>query len=240
MTSIHKIIRAAALIAAAIPAGAATLLHEYSLVNSLADNYGGPSLVSNGGVLSSAGYVFNANHGLSLSGGLLNTGDYSIALNFNFSILSGYRKILDFDNRQLDYGLYTLNSALTFYPITVTNQAVLSPSTSIELVFTRSAATHVVTAFGNGTSLFSVMDTVSPAVFTGPAGIIYFFTDDTAIPGNDPTGSVQRIRIYDGALTASQVATLDAPGVGAPEPAAFTLIGLSLAGLARLRHRRNS
>jgi hypothetical protein len=240
MTSIHKIIRAAALIAAAIPAGAATLLHEYSLVNSLADNYGGPSLVSNGGVLSSAGYAFNANHGLSLSGGLLNTGDYSIALNFNFSILSGYRKILDFDNRQLDYGLYTLNSALTFYPITVTYQAVLSPSTPIELVFTRSAATHVITAYGNGISLFSAVDTVSPAVFTGSSGIIYFFTDDTAIPGNDPTGSVQRIRIYDGALTASQVATLDAPAVGAPEPAAFTLIGLSLAGLARLRHRRNS
>src|SRR5438128_252578 len=109
MTSIRKIIRTAALIAAAIPAGAATLLHDYALVNSLADNYGGPSLVASGGVLSSAGYAFNANHGLSLSGGLLNTGDYSIALNFDFSLLSGYRKILDFDNRQVDYGLYTLD-----------------------------------------------------------------------------------------------------------------------------------
>src|SRR6185369_10602950 len=167
ITSISKTIRAAALIAFALPAGAATLLHDYNLLNSLADNFGGPSLISGGGVLSSTGYAFNANHGLSLSGGLVNPGDYSIALNFDFSILSGYRKILDFDNRQLDYGLYTLNSALNFYPITVTNQAVLSPSTSIELVFTRSAATNVITAYVNGVSLFSALDTVSPAVFTG-------------------------------------------------------------------------
>src|SRR3954452_23454093 len=111
-TTLFKTIRVAALIAAAMPACASTLLHDYTLQNSLADNLGGPSLVSGGGVLSAAGYAFTASHGLSLSSGLTNTGDYSIALNFEFSNLSGYRKILDFDNRQLDYGLYTLNTAL--------------------------------------------------------------------------------------------------------------------------------
>ncbi len=191
-------------------------------------------------MLSAAGYAFTASHGLSLSGGLTNTGDYSIAMNFDFSNLSGYRKILDFDNLQLDYGLYTLGAALNFYPITVTQQGALSPSTPVELVFTRNAASHLITAYVNGASLLSAVDTLSPAVFSGPAGIIYFFTDDTTVTGNDPTGSVQRIRLYDGALTAAQVTALDVPPAAVPEPATFTLIGLALSGVACAARRWKS
>jgi hypothetical protein len=85
--------------------------------NTLADANGGPSLVSYGGTLSN-GYHFGVNEGLSLSGtGAFDV--YSIDIHFYFDNVSasfdGYQRILDFKNRALDEGLYSLNGKLVFF-----------------------------------------------------------------------------------------------------------------------------
>jgi hypothetical protein len=88
--------------------------------NTLADANGGPSLVSYGGTLSN-GYTFGVQQGLSLSG----TGafdSYSIDVHFRFDNINasfdGYQRILDFKNRALDEGLYSLNGELVTLPPT--------------------------------------------------------------------------------------------------------------------------
>ena len=92
-------------------ASGATLTHNYALSSSLSDTLGGPSLVADGGTQSATGYSFAANQGLNLSSALSNSGDYSILMDFSFSTLTGFRKILDFQNRASDAGFYNLGTA---------------------------------------------------------------------------------------------------------------------------------
>src|SRR4029079_211665 len=46
-----------------LAAAPATLIHEYDLNNSFADNRGGPALVPNGGTLNATNYSFGPNQG---------------------------------------------------------------------------------------------------------------------------------------------------------------------------------
>ena len=69
----------------------------------------------------SAGYYFAINKGLSLSGtGAFDV--YSIDIHFYFDNVSasfnGYQRILDFQNRTSDPGLYSHNGSLQLFPTT--------------------------------------------------------------------------------------------------------------------------
>jgi hypothetical protein len=238
MNTIKQIISAAVLLCTCgWSAGAATIVHDYRLQNSLADNLGGPSLVSNGGVLSATGYAFTANRGLSVSGALPNGGDYSVVLDFNFTKLDGYRKILDLHDLTLDSGLYTLQTGLVYFPVMAGAQGALSSGTNVTMVFTRDSATKTIAAYVDGVLQFSSFDFANPAIFDHPGNVVNFFADDTAITGNDPTGSVQRIRLYNGALTASQVGNIDRT-TSAPEPGSCALFGTGLLILGLRRRKR--
>jgi hypothetical protein len=88
-------------------AGAGTF--SYELNGSLADS-GGPSLISRGGMLGSTGYAFGVSEGFSLPG--TRAFDvYSIDIRFYFDDVNAsfntWQKILDFNNRTSDSGLYS-------------------------------------------------------------------------------------------------------------------------------------
>ena len=137
MYSVHALTRTVAvLLGFAATAGAAAILHDYKLQDSLADSRGGPDLVGLGGVLSPAGYAFTGGHGLSLSGALLHSGDYSIAIDFSFTELTSFRKILDMHDRATDSGFYTLQSALVYCAVTAAPNQVLSPNVSATVLLT--------------------------------------------------------------------------------------------------------
>ena len=79
------------------------------------DAKGGPGLVSLGGTLTASGYQFGPNQGLSLSSPDINPANYTIEIVFTWAELSGgWQKILDFHDRSLDMGLYTLGNGLQF------------------------------------------------------------------------------------------------------------------------------
>jgi hypothetical protein len=99
-------------------AGADTFTYE--LNGSLADS-GGPSLISNGGILTSTGYAFGINEGLSLYG--TRAFDvYSIDIRFYFddiyASINTYQKIIDFKNRTSDSGLYSASGQLLLFAST--------------------------------------------------------------------------------------------------------------------------
>jgi hypothetical protein len=208
----------------------------------LNDTLGGPSLIADGGAQSATGYSFAANQGLNLSSALSNSGDYSILMDFSFSTLSGFRKILDFQNRASDAGLYNLSTSLNFFPVG-TGPGVFSPDVLARVVLTRDSGTNTVTGYVNGSQQITFNDSGSAAVFGGTNNIIRFFEDDFATAQNEASaGRATEIQIYNGALTGDQVAALGGPGEiptsGVPEPAALTLVGFGLLSLGLVRRTK--
>jgi hypothetical protein len=214
-----------AVIGFASPANA-TLLHNYDLNGSLADSLGGPSLISNGGVLGASGYTFGANQGLSLGGlNLAADGAYDIEIGFSFDTLDGYRKIIDFSNLALDSGLYELSSRLNFYPVTSGPAGTFQSGQLVNLQLVRTAA-GVVTGSVNGVPQISFTDSFSLAI----SNTLNFFIDDRATgQGEASSGYVDYIRISG-----------TAPVSAVPLPGALPLLVAGLAGLGWAGRRRKA
>ena len=206
-----------------LPAAAQT--HVYTLNNTYADANGGPSLTPDGGTLSSAGYAFGKDQGLTLNSGI-NATNYSVDLTFSLTDLGGYRKLVDFGNLGPDTGLYLLNGQLDFYNVTGAVGPVVAANQSVEVLLTRDGVTGQVTGSVNGVQQFSFLDTGNIAVFNAPNSVIHFFEDDAATGGNEASGgTVTRIVLN---------------GAAVPEASTPLSLGLllGLGGAALLARRR--
>jgi hypothetical protein len=196
------------------PAGAAALSHLYTLNGTYADSLGGPSLVPAGGTLDPvSGYTFPANQGVAVSNAFANPADYSIVLDFRFTNVNGYRRIVEFKNRSSDVGFYVLNGHLNFYPVVTSATDQFNADTFYRVVLTRDSATNTVTAYLNGTQSLTFADGSGLGVFTGPNEVANLFIDDSVVVNEASAGFVNRIALYDGDLSAAEVAALGGPSL---------------------------
>jgi uncharacterized repeat protein (TIGR01451 family) len=140
--------------------------------------------------------------------GVIPNDAYSIAILFRFDETSGYRRIIDFKNGSSDTGLYNLSGTLNFFGATSGSSTPIQPNTYIQVVLTRDAAGNVV-GYINGVQQFTFRDTSNLAVI---ADSLRFFVDDTAVGGEQSAGAVARIRLYNGALSASEVVAINEEG----------------------------
>ena len=189
-------------------ASASTLLHEYRLDGTLADQLGGPSLVSTGGVLGPLGYSFAAGHTLSVAGALANTGHYAIELFFSLDETNDYRKLIDFQNLTSDDGLYNIDGVLNFYDYSLAATQTLAPGRMIHLLVSRDGSNGLFTCYVDGALQIAFSDDARAGVFSGTNGIIHFLRDDAITAVENPRGYLEYIRIYNGPLTAVEAATL--------------------------------
>jgi hypothetical protein len=216
---------------------------QYDLNGSLAENSGGPSLVSYGGTLGPAGYYFGQNQGLSLTGtGAFDT--YSIDIKFYFNSLTmsqdGYQRILDFKNRALDEGLYSLNGAATYFVGCCSGLGgtggsssgpVFVPGQLTDLLVTRDTSGTFTVAV-NGTTAFSFVDSTGLATLSGPNNAIYFFMDDFQSLTNYPNSPEAGTGFVDSI-------TVTTPTPAVPELSTWAMMILGFAGLGFLAYRRN-
>lgn len=218
--------------AVAAQAGAAD--HLYQLNGSLADSLGGPALTAYGGTLGADRYSFGADQGLSLAYAL--GGVYTIDLAFRFdapyaSSGSIYQKIIDFNSLTNDAGLYARSGSVDLYPATST-APLLSAGLEQRLTMTRNAAA-LVTLYVGGVEVLRYADISGLANFG--ANLATFFRDDTITGRNEAgAGSIDYLRTFDRALSATEVARLAS---AVPEPGTTVMFGagLALLGLAARR-----
>ncbi|MCP9751004.1 T9SS type A sorting domain-containing protein [Ferruginibacter sp. HRS2-29] len=155
-------------------------------------------------------FAFNEGGGLAYDNQSFITGSYSIHIFFEFNLLSGYQRIIDFKNSTTDRGMYTLSNCLNFYsngnvgtcPFFVANTYYL-----ISIV--RDAATNLVNVYVNGqpfvTNYNDAAGDYNPASTTSP---ILFFRDDNPVACEDRDGTVKYISLKNAVSTPAEVLTV--------------------------------
>jgi hypothetical protein len=221
---------------ASFSANAATLTHLY-LLDDATDAQGGPSVLGSGafGVnqLGATGYQFNSNQGLTFAN-VVNASAYSIDFSYSFDVDTGYRKLIDFKSLASDAGLYNLSQRLNFYPVTSGSPQLVAGQLA-RVTLTRDTAGQVM-GYVNGVQEISFSDTGNLATFSDPQQLARMFQDDNTTGGRESSGGfVDYVRIYDGALSAGEVASLTNPvAAPVPEPSSWALMAIGLLAVTRL------
>jgi hypothetical protein len=185
----------------------------------------------------------------------VDSANYSAVLLSNFQISmmnTDITKVFDFKNLSSDAGLY-INDATGLLGFYDGSTNLLGASTTpvqsgqyAQIVLTRDSSTNLVTVYVNGTAQFSFTDSTGLAVMgdasnTGNAFLTLYQDDGQGIGGSNvnegTVGNIARLRLYDGVLSASQVAALDTTAA-VPEPNTWILLSLGAVALSTVIRRR--
>ncbi|NLH74782.1 MAG: LamG domain-containing protein [Verrucomicrobia bacterium] len=166
---------------------------------------------------------------------------YSIGMRFQLSDTDYYRKIIDFSGLISDYGLYDYYGVFRLYD-TRKSGGSISPNTPVTIVFTRDDSTKTANLYVNGDPAPVLTATDLGSLFA-ETSVLHFFVDDSTTSGEySPAGQIDELRIWNAALSSSQVPNAFAP---IPEPRLGGLVtAAAILGLAvtrrMLRHRTSS
>lgn len=175
---------------------------------------------------------------------LLSRTQYSVEMVFDFDATSRFRRVLDTANRSTDYGLYVdTNDKLTTWTGVNNPGGLVADDGYAHVTMTvdgNVVKTYVDGVLGGTTS--------TDRLNISAADTLHFFLDNTA--GFARTeysgGTIALLRLYDGALDASEIAALAAgplppQGIVAttpvPLPGSLVLFGSSLVASLALRRR---
>jgi hypothetical protein len=144
--------------------------------------------------------------------GVIPTNIYTVVLLFRFDAVSGWQRILDFKAGTSDFGLYCNGGQFKFYPVASGPAGAILAGQYVQVVLTRDA-TGLVTGYVNGVQQFSFNDATGYAVISS-ANDLRFFKDGG---GDNGSGAMARIRLYNLPMPGAQVALLDRTScAGAP------------------------
>ena len=138
---------------------------------------------------------------------ILRPASYTIAVRMRFDAVNGYRRVLNyksFGSARSDTGVYVRDNDLVFYDRAFPTTDSIDADEWVTVVVTR-AKNRTLRAYVDGEQQFGFVDRLNRAVIDGSDGL-RFFRDDSS--GEMSSGSVARIRIWDGPMTPAQVAAL--------------------------------
>jgi hypothetical protein len=214
---IARLLWAVVLVAAgAQAANAQALRADYQFQNTLESSVpGAPPLTNLGNNSFTADTVdgapraalrFARDNGVALPSatGVMSSGSYTIVVLFRFDQVSGFRRIIDFRNGASDEGAYVEDGHLKQGDRSDNIRA----NTYVQVVYTRDGSVASQRGYVDGRLVFRG---TTPGVYDLAllGDTLRFFRDDNEFPNEASAGAVARIRVYDGALSESQVAALD-------------------------------
>lgn len=131
---------------------------------------------------------------------------YTIAVRMRFDSVLAYNRIISFDGAVNDTGLYVYNGLLSPYPYPIDYSAdpVIEDDEWVDVVLTRTAEGRL-RGYVDGALQFDVQDTNPMSVIVDPFELGFFRDNSNR---EESSGAVSRIRIWNGPLTAAQVAVL--------------------------------
>lgn len=152
-------------------------------------------------------YHFDFNSGLSFDNAASDFIDetYSIELLFKFENLSGWKRIIDYKNRTSDTGVYIKDGKVSFYNEVIDPEVSFSANEYAHFIITRNSADNkLLSMYVNGQMINSFVDETDLAVLSAD-NILRFFQDDLVVNNEASAGEVALIRLYNYALSATQV-----------------------------------
>lgn len=156
--------------------------------------------------------------GLALGSALssIRAGTYTVVILYRPLVVDGsYHRILDLNAGVGDTGLYERGGALAAYPQQTSTATPITTGAFSQVVLTRTAG-KVVTGYVNGRRLVSFTDSSGGWL---AKNLIRFGKDNTSggATGEETGGQFARIRLYDTALSGSEVSGLDRLSSGAAD-----------------------
>lgn len=218
-------------------AGAATLRAEYRFQGDLASEVAGAPALANIGEGNRFGFEridglglqpvlrFPRGNGLSLATtGLVDPTGNSEVMVFRLANTHRYRRILDLAGGVSDFGLYNLDGRVALYGgdggSSRSQNIVLGSDSYVQVALTNAAGpsgSELVTAYVNG------VEVAAAEILKGfdlGSGELRFFRDNTtgAYTGEESSGAVSCILVYDSALTAGEVRQVASDPALCPAP----------------------
>jgi hypothetical protein len=134
---------------------------------------------------------------------------YTIVVLFELDSVDGFRRIIDFKNATSDSGLYIQNGRLRFFPTSSAGPSPIAANQYVQVALSRDSGGTVV-GYVEGVQQFSFSDTSGEAVIDANDALRFFRDNQSGGASTEHSaGSVARIRLYDSALSASDVGALD-------------------------------
>jgi hypothetical protein len=173
--------------------------------------------------------------------GLISSNDYSVEMVFELSDRdNAWRRLLDSLDRQSDDGLYIdPSNNLDSYPVAAGSGSLFTPNTFFDVFVTVDPANTVTGYFGGVQQFSETSATLDVATNT-----LGFFLDNVVGGGQGEwsAGNIALIKVFDTALTPSQVAAETADPfqdttTTTPEPGTWMLLVGGAAGVAILKRR---
>ena len=157
--------------------------------------------------------TFPADNGFSLNAtGLVQNSRYSVVMLVRLNDVSGYRKLLDWVGGSQDRGLYVHNGVLDYFDSAGDDHdefTMIAPGEWVEIAFIADQVGPGL--FRQTTAINGVIRALS--TFGAPNDATFgtelrFLWDDEATGDEETGGAVSRIRVYDGALTDTELAEI--------------------------------
>jgi hypothetical protein len=210
-------------------ASAATLENQFLLDGTTVDTLGnGTATIGSGtGSLDSDSFNFAAGQGLFVSiGSTLST--WSIVMEVALDSTSGFVKLLDVGGLSADSGFYNYQGTLAYYSSVYGTATVFTVGQYAQVALTYDG----VTTRGYVNGVEEIVSTTTGSGYPAPISSFVAVRDDTATGnGENASGDLLYLEVYDGVLSGSEIAALDGPANAAPVPlpasAAFLLAGLA-------------